>query len=196
MDEALTIDVVDRIPRHRLAASDRPSLQGGVQFRCRRAKAMTDFISPHFILPQCIIPNMRVNSKKQMLRVLARKAADLTGQHEHTILNVLLERERLGTTGIGNGVAIPHGKLPNLECVHGVFARLQRPVDFNAIDRQPVALVFLLLAPSAGGADYLRVLARVSRLLHDRDMRDKLLGSDTAGAIYAQLTQAEFSQET
>jgi len=132
---------------------------------------MMDFISPHFTLPQCIIPNMRVNSKKQVLQVLARKAADLTGRHDHTILSVLLERERLGTTGVGNGVAIPHGKLPNLERVYGVFARLQRPVDFDAIDRQPVALVFLLLAPDAGGADYLRVLARVSRLLHDQDAR-------------------------
>jgi PTS system nitrogen regulatory IIA component len=195
MDETLTINVTDCISRHRLAASDQPSLQCGMPYRSRRDKVTTDFISPHFILPESIIPNMCVNSKKQVFQVLARKAANLTGRHEHTILSVLLERERLGTTSIGNGVAIPHGKLPDMERVHGVFARLQRPIDFDAIDGQPVSLVFLLLAPDVGGVDNLRMLARVSRLLHDRNMRDKLLGSDTAGAVYAILTEAGINRE-
>jgi PTS system nitrogen regulatory IIA component len=196
MDEVLTINVADGMRRHRLAVIDRPGPQSSVRPPSHRDKATTDLISPHFILPQSIIPNMRVNSKRQVLQVLARKAADLIGKHEHAILGSLLERERLGSTGIGNGVAIPHGKLPDIGRVHGVFARLQRPVDFDSIDGQPVSLVFLLLVPEAGGADYLRALARVSRLLHDRNMRDKLLGSDTAGAVYAILTQAGLNRDS
>jgi nitrogen PTS system EIIA component len=145
------------------------------------------------ITPQSIIANLRAGSKKQALQELAKKAADLTGQHERAIFDVLLERERLGTTGVGHGIAIPHGKLSNLEHVYGVFARLERPVDFDAIDDQPVDLMFLLLAPEAAGADHLKALARVSRLLRDGSMCDKLRGSDSAEAIYALLTQSETS---
>jgi PTS system nitrogen regulatory IIA component len=195
MVEALTINIADPIRRHRLDAIDRPILHGSIQSRSRPDNATTDLNLPHLLLPQSIIPNMRVNSKKQVLQLLARKAANLTGRHEHTILGELLERERLGTTGIGNGVAIPHCKLPDLERVHGLFARLQRPVDFDAIDGQPVALVFLLLAPEAGDAGNLRMLARVSRLFHDHEMREKLLGSDTAGAVYAILTQGGINRD-
>src|SRR5919107_3685341 len=104
------------------------------------------------ITPQSIIANLRAGSKKQALQELAKKAAELTGQHERAVFDVLLERERLGTTGVGHGIAIPHGKLSNLERVYGVFARLERPVDFDAIDDQPVDLMFLLLAPEAAGA--------------------------------------------
>jgi PTS system nitrogen regulatory IIA component len=149
---------------------------------------MLDLITPHAILP-----NLKAASKKQALQDLAKKAAGLTGQHERTIFDVLLERERLGTTGVGHGIAIPHGKLPDLDRVYGVFARLERPVDFDAIDEQPVDLMFLLLAPEHAGADHLKALARVSRLLRDQSMCEKLRGSDSADAIYALLTQNEAS---
>jgi len=145
------------------------------------------------ITPQAILANLKAGSKKQALQELARKAAELTGQHERAIFDVLLERERLGTTGVGHGIAIPHGKLPNLDRVHGVFARLERPIDFDAIDEQPVDLIFLLLAPDQAGADHLKALARVSRLLRDQSMCEKLRGSESADAIYALLTQQEAS---
>jgi PTS system nitrogen regulatory IIA component len=145
------------------------------------------------ITPKSIIANMRAGSKKQSLQELAKKASELTGQHERAVFDVLLERERLGTTGVGHGIAIPHGKLPNLDRVYGVFARLERPIDFDAIDEQPVDLMFLLLAPEAAGADHLKALARVSRLLRDAAMCEKLRGSDSADAIYALLTQTEAS---
>jgi PTS system nitrogen regulatory IIA component len=145
------------------------------------------------ITPKSIIANLRAGSKKQVLQELARRAAELTGQHERAIFDVLLERERLGTTGVGHGIAIPHGKLPSLDKVYGVFARLERPVDFDAIDEQPVDLLFLLLAPEAAGADHLKALARVSRLLRDASLCEKLRGADSADAIYALLTQQEAS---
>ena len=145
------------------------------------------------ITPQAILANLKAGSKKQALQDMARRAAELTGQHERAVFDVLLERERLGTTGVGHGIAIPHGKLPGLERVHGVFARLERPIDFDAIDEQPVDLIFLLLAPEHAGADHLKALARVSRLLRDQSMCEKLRGSDNADAIYALLTQQESS---
>ena len=145
------------------------------------------------ITPASIIANLRASNKKQALQELARKAADLTGQHERMIFDVLLERERLGTTGVGQGIAIPHGKLACLDRVYGLFARLERPIDFDAIDEQPVDLMFLLLAPEQAGADHLKALARVSRLLRDHAMCEKLRGSNSADALYALLTQTETS---
>jgi PTS system nitrogen regulatory IIA component len=141
------------------------------------------------ITPASIIANLRVSSKKQALQELAKRAAEMTGLHERTIFEVLLERERLGTTGVGNGIAIPHGKLAGLDRLYGLFARLETPVDFDAIDEQPVDLIFLLLAPETAGADHLKALARVSRLLRDRTVCEKLRGADRADALYAVLTQ-------
>jgi PTS system nitrogen regulatory IIA component len=137
--------------------------------------------------PQSVIAHLRVTSKKQSLQELARKAAEVTGASERAIFDVLLERERLGTTGVGNGIAIPHGKLPGLQRLYGLFARLDKPIDFEAIDGQPVDLIFLLLAPDGAGADHLKALARVSRLLRDRKVCEKLRGSDKPEAIYALL---------
>jgi PTS system nitrogen regulatory IIA component len=145
------------------------------------------------LTPNSIIPTLRVPSKKQALQELARFAAGLTGQHERTIFEVLLERERLGTTGVGAGVAIPHGKLPGLKRLYGVFARVDTAIDFESVDEQPVDLIFLLLAPETAGADHLKALARVSRLLRDREMCEKLRGSDTADALYALLTETATS---
>jgi PTS system nitrogen regulatory IIA component len=140
---------------------------------------------PEFLRPDAVVPNLRVTSKKQALHELAKRAAEVTRENERTILDVLLERERLGTTGVGRGIAIPHGRLPSLDRVYGVFARLDRAVDFDAIDDQPVDLVFLLLAPSQAGADHLKALAKVSRLLRDESLCAKLRGCETADGIYA-----------
>ena len=140
-----------------------------------------------------VVADLKVSSKKQALQELSQRAAELTGLHERAIFDTLLERERLGTTGVGVGIAIPHGKLPELDRLHGLFARLAQPIDFEAIDEQPVDLIFLLLAPESAGADHLKALARVSRLLRDNTVCDKLRGSDTAEAIYALLTESATS---
>jgi PTS system nitrogen regulatory IIA component len=143
----------------------------------------TDLVSPN-----AIIPAMKVNGKKQALQEIAAKAAELTGQNEKAILEILLQREKLGSTGVGNGVAIPHGKLQKLGNVFGLFARLERPIDFEALDGQPVDLVFLLLAPEGAGADHLKALAKVARLLRDPDIAHKLRESSDSEALYAVLT--------
>ena len=148
----------------------------------------TDLVSPN-----AIIPAMKVNGKKQALQEIAAKAASLTGQNEKAILEILLQREKLGSTGVGNGVAIPHGKLPKLGNVFGLFARLERAVDFEALDGQPVDLVFLLLAPEGAGADHLKALARVARLLRDPEVARKLRASNGAEAIYAVLAMPSAS---
>lgn len=144
--------------------------------------------------PEGVIPALRVTSKKQALQELARRAAEVVGQPERAIFEVLVERERLGTTGVGNGIAIPHGKLADLDRLHALFARLETPVDFDAIDEQPVDLVCVLLAPEQAGADHLKALARVSRLLRDRSVCEKLRGSDSRDAIYALLTESANSR--
>ncbi|WP_299617576.1 PTS IIA-like nitrogen regulatory protein PtsN [Pelagibius sp.] len=145
------------------------------------------------IAPESVVPSLRVTSKKQALQELAKKAAELTGQPERALFEVLIERERLGTTGVGHGIGIPHGKLPELERLHGLFARLESAIDFDSIDEQPVDLIFVLLAPETAGADHLKALARVSRLFRDRAICEKLRGSDSADAIYALLTQGAAS---
>ncbi|MGF1593233.1 MAG: PTS IIA-like nitrogen regulatory protein PtsN [Kiloniellaceae bacterium] len=145
------------------------------------------------ILPESVIANLRVTSKKQALQELAKKAAELTGQPERALFEVLMERERLGTTGVGHGIGIPHGKLPELDRLYGLFARLETPIDFDAIDEHPVDLIFVLLAPETAGADHLKALARVSRLFRDRSVCDKLRGTESAEAIYALLTQSQAS---
>ena len=140
--------------------------------------------------PGGVVANLRVTSKKQALQELAKRAAEITGQPERAIFEVLIERERLGTTGVGNGIAIPHGKLTDLDRLYGLFARLEAPIDFDAIDEQPVDLICVLLAPETAGADHLKALARVSRLLRDRAVCDKLRGTDSAEAIRALLTES------
>lgn len=139
--------------------------------------------------PDAVVADLRATSKKQALQELAERAAKLTGLHERQIFDVLLERERLGTTGVGSGIAIPHGKLPGLKRLYGLFARLVTPIDFEAIDERPVDLVFLLLAPESAGADHLKALARVSRLLRDQAFCDKLRRTDKAEALYILLTE-------
>ena len=140
------------------------------------------------LTPNSIIPNLRVTSKKQALQELARFAAGLTGQHERAIFEVLLERERLGTTGVSAGVAIPHGRMTEAKAITGIFARLDHAIDYEAVDSQPVDLVFMLLAPENAGADHLKALARVSRLLRDKSVCEKLRTAKSPEALYAILT--------
>jgi nitrogen PTS system EIIA component len=138
--------------------------------------------------PSGVIPNLRVTSKRQALQELARRAATLIGEDEHKIFESLWEREQLGSTGIGNGTAVPHGRIPGLKRMLTMFARLEKPIEFDAIDSQPVDLIFLLLTPADAGADHLKALARIARLLRNRAMCAKLRGTESTDAIYALLT--------
>jgi PTS system nitrogen regulatory IIA component len=152
--------------------------------------AITDLIAP-----EAIIPALKVISKKQALQEMSERAAELTGQNERSIFEVLTQREKLGTTAVGYGVAIPHGKLPKLERMFGMFARLDRPIDFEALDGQPVDLICLLLAPEGAGADHLKALARVARMMRDQEIAKKLRASSNAEKIYAVLSMSSAPTE-
>ncbi len=145
------------------------------------------------VAPNAILPALKVNSKKQVLHELAARAAVLSGQNERAIFDILMQREKLGSTAVGNGIAIPHGKMPELTRLFGLFARLDRPVDFEALDNQPVDLVFLLLAPEGAGADHLKALARIARLLRDPSIAHKLRGAHDAESLYAVLAMPSAS---
>lgn len=135
-----------------------------------------------------VVAHLRVTNKKQALQEIAKRAGLLTGIPDRRIYDILSERERLGSTGIGRGIALPHGKLPELTGLCGVFARLDRPIPFEAVDDNPVDLAFCLLAPAEAGAEHLRALALVSRLLRDPAVCQKLRGTDNPDALYALLT--------
>ena len=143
------------------------------------------------LVPEGVVADLKATSKKQALQDLAKRAAEVSGLHERAIFDVLMERERLGTTGVGNGIAIPHGKLASLDRLHGLFARLEQPIDFHAIDERPVDLIFVLLAPENAGSDHLKALARISRLLRNNGICDKLRGTDSAEALFAILTESQ-----
>jgi PTS system nitrogen regulatory IIA component len=140
-----------------------------------------------------VMPALKANSKKQLLQLLAEKAAAVTGLPEREVFDTILQRERLGSTGVGNGIAIPHGKLPGISRITGIFARLENPVDFEALDDQPVDLVFLLLAPEGAGADHLKALSRIARVLRDSDIVTKIRGTKDAAAIHTFLSQTPAS---
>jgi PTS system nitrogen regulatory IIA component len=146
------------------------------------------------LLPEAVIADMRAGSKKQALLEIAQRAAQVIKKPERTIFEVLLERERVGSTGLGGGIAIPHGKLAGLDRLYGVFARLATPIDFEAIDARPVDLIFVLLAPATAGADHLKALSRVSRALRSRPLVDKLRATDQAEALYALLVEPQKSR--
>jgi PTS system nitrogen regulatory IIA component len=143
---------------------------------------LTDLVAPN-----AVIPALKVTNKKKTIQELAARAAGLTGLTERAVLDVLQQREKLGSTAVGNGVAIPHGKLPKLGRLFGMFARLEKPIDFEALDGSPVDLVFLLLAPEDAGADHLKALAKVARILRDTEIARKLRESRDADALYAVL---------
>jgi PTS system nitrogen regulatory IIA component len=136
-----------------------------------------------------VLPSLKVQNKKQLLQEIAHAASAVVAIDSRTIFETLLQREKLGSTGLGQGIAIPHGKLKGLARVSGLFARLANPIEFDAVDGQPVDLVFLLLAPEHAGADHLKALAKVSRLLRDGEFAAKLRGTATAEGLYAILTE-------
>jgi PTS system nitrogen regulatory IIA component len=140
------------------------------------------------LTPDAVLPSLHAQSKKQVLLEVCTVAARLTLRSDREIFDTLLQRERLGSTGVGHGVAIPHGKLRGLERLVGVFARLARPVDFDSLDDQPVDLVFVLLAPESAGADHLKALARIARILRDPALAQKLRTAEDASGIYSVLT--------
>lgn len=141
------------------------------------------------IAQSSILHALKASSKKQVLQELAECAAKETGLPEREIFDVILQRERLGSTGVGNGIAIPHGKLAKLDHIVGFCAKLETAVDFEALDDQPVDLIFLLLAPESAGADHLKALSRIARVLRDSDTVEKIRGAQSDSAIYALLTQ-------
>ena len=143
-----------------------------------------------FLSPQAVIPLLKAHSKKQAVHEISAHAARLTGLNEREIFETLLQRERLGSTGIGEGLAIPHGKLPKIDRLFGLLARLEKPIDFEALDDQPVDLLFLLLAPEGAGADHLKALARVARVLREPGILDRIRATRDADALYAVITQA------
>ncbi|WP_203290790.1 PTS IIA-like nitrogen regulatory protein PtsN [Maricaulis parjimensis] len=140
-----------------------------------------------------LIPNggvavdLGASSRKQALQAMSDVAAELTGLSARDIFDAVLQRERLGSTGVGQGVAIPHARLAGVDEVVGVFARLRSPVDFESIDGRPADLIFMLIAPEDAGAEHLKALARVSRLLRREDVRQRLRAAPDADAVHAVL---------
>ncbi|WP_300553525.1 PTS IIA-like nitrogen regulatory protein PtsN [Maricaulis sp.] len=134
-----------------------------------------------------VVLDLGASSRKQVLQSLADLAARETGMNARTIFDAVLQRERLGSTGVGQGVAIPHARLAGIPAVAGFFARLKTPIDFDSIDGRPADLVFMLLAPEDAGAEHLKALARVSRLLRREDIRQRLRAAPDADAIQAVL---------
>ena len=138
--------------------------------------------------------SVKASGKKALLADLAAKAAQLYKLDERRLFDRLIEREALGSTGVGGGIAIPHGRMASLTTPRGLFARLAHPVAFDSIDERPVDIVFLLVAPEGAGADHLKALARVSRLLRDRNLVDKLRATENAEALYALLVDSVQAQ--
>jgi PTS system nitrogen regulatory IIA component len=147
-----------------------------------------------FLTPEAVAPGVRASGKKQLLQELSAQAAPLAGLEERQVFETLLQRERLGSTGIGEGIAIPHCKIPGLARLFGLVARLEKPVEFEALDGQPVEIVFLLLAPEGAGADHLKALARVARVLREPGIRDRIRAARDANAIYAILSETSKPQ--
>jgi PTS system nitrogen regulatory IIA component len=143
--------------------------------------------------PADILSGLRVASKRALLQELSERAEKKTGLPARLVFDTLLQRERLGSTGVGGGIAIPHGKLAGLKKICGLFARLDKPIDFESLDDQPVDIVFLLLAPEGAGADHLKALARIARVMREPDMVRKLRETGDGLAIYTLLTGAQTS---
>ncbi len=147
---------------------------------------MTDFSD--MLRPDAVLTHMAATNKKAVFQQLATTAAEIVGTDAREIVERLAAREKLGSTGFGGGVAIPHAKLAGLTQVTAVFASLAQPIDFQAVDDLPVDLVFLLLSPVDAGATHLKALARVSRRMRDQPFLSKLRGAGSPDALYALFT--------
>ncbi len=141
------------------------------------------------LLPEAVRASVKVKSKKRLLQDISDHAAMLIGVPSDQIFRALMDREILGPTGVGKGVAIPHARLPELTTVFGLFLSLDTPVEYDSIDRKPVDLVFTLLAPKGAGAEHLKALARVSRMLRNEAVCTKLRSTHENAALYAVLTE-------
>ena len=131
------------------------------------------------------------SSKKRLMHDVADLAEGAYGLSAPATVEALMERESLGPTGVGHGVALPHARLPDLQDVVGVFILLEKPVDFDSVDRQPVDLIFALFAPEEAGVEHLKSLALVSRSLREASLRTKLRANPDAATLYTILTAAE-----
>lgn len=138
-----------------------------------------------------VFVGLKANSKRQLLQELANKAAEIANISDRTVFDTVLERESLGTTGFGDGTALPHGRFAELDKIYGFFAKLASPVDYEAVDGKPVDLVFMLLSPESSGADHLTALAQASRILKDEATRSKIRQISSAQEIYALLNNHE-----
>ena len=148
--------------------------------QCWYVMGLEDLLSP-----SGVICNLKACCKREALQALAEKAETIVGKPAEDIMSTLLEREQLGSTGVGEGVAIPHGKIDGLGKITGLLARLDRPVNFDAVDDQPVDIVFMLLAPANATAAHLKALAKVSRLLRDKEACGALRGAESEEALFA-----------
>ena len=138
---------------------------------------------------------IKASNKKQLLQDIANMASEHVGIPSMNIAKSLQQREFLGPTGMGNGVAIPHIKIRRLEKIYGFFSSLEHPIDFESADKQPVDLIFTILAPDINdGTDHLKALAMVSRFFSDKDTRSKLRSSENADSLFAILTSNEDSK--
>jgi nitrogen PTS system EIIA component len=152
---------------------------------------LTDIIDARAVLPL-----VKAQSKKALLQELSQTMAKIVAVDQRIIFETLLTREKLGSTGLGQGIAIPHGRIAGLNRVYGLFARLVTPIGFESVDGNPVDLVFVLLAPEHAGADHLTALARISRILRDPLMVSKLRGTESAEGLYALLTEPAAAAST
>lgn len=141
-----------------------------------------------FTTPDTVFVGLSAGSKKQALQEISKRAEALIGIESRAILGVLLEREKLGTTGIGKGIAIPHGRLDGLSQVHGFFCRLAEPVAFGALDEKPVDLLFVILAPEDADSEHVKLLAQTARQLRDEGLVAQLRQADQAEKIFALLS--------
>jgi len=139
--------------------------------------------------PQAVLQKLKAANKKKLIAEVASAAASVAGLDQGKVFETLWEREKLNSTGVGHGVAIPHARLPKLERIVGLFAHLDSPVDFESIDEVPVDLVFALLTPADAGADHLKALARVSRLMRNAAVCEKLRAASDKAQLYALLTE-------
>lgn len=138
----------------------------------------------HILQADMVFLDLKTNSKKQVLSEISKKLAQKVNKEETDIFQLILEREKLGSTGMGRGVAIPHARVDGLEDIIGAFARLDEAIEFDAIDDQPVNLIFMLLAPEKSGSNHLKALSTVSRTLRDRDFCEKLQNYNNAQDVY------------
>jgi nitrogen PTS system EIIA component len=146
--------------------------------------------------PGAILCDLKAQNKKQVLHELAEGLSSQSGVDARAIFDVLLQREKLGSTGLGQGIAVPHGRVPAISRVYGLFARLSTPISFDSVDGEPVDIVFALVSPDHAGADHLTALARVSRLLRDQKTLAKLRGTKAKEGLYAIITEPPASTAT